>query len=85
MLLPTCMLYPSCVIHRFAFGCRGFALVSFWQDMMHGTLEVKQEGLTAEAVKRPEWMDEVAADAMTEEQRKVRKQHENNIPSVCKN
>lgn len=42
--------------------------------MMHGTLEVKQEALTAEAVKRPEWMDEeIAADAITEEQRKVRK------------
>lgn len=39
---------------------------------MHGTLEVKQEALTADAVKRPEWMDDVAADAMTEEQQKVR-------------
>lgn len=38
---------------------------------MHGTLEVKQEALTADAVQRPEWMDEVAADAMTECQRKV--------------
>lgn len=39
---------------------------------MHGTLEVKQDGLTAEAVHRPEWMDEVATDDMTDEQRKVR-------------
>lgn len=41
------------------------------QDMMHGTLEVKQDALTADAVKRPEWMDEVAAEEMTEEQKKV--------------
>lgn len=38
---------------------------------MHGTLEVKQDALTADAVKRPEWMDEVAAEDMTEEQKKV--------------
>lgn len=38
---------------------------------MHGTLEVKQEGLTVDAVKRPDWMDDVAVDAMTEDQRKV--------------
>lgn len=49
---------------------------------MHGTLEVKQEGLTAEAIKRPEWMDEVAADAMTEEQRKVRKAKQ--VNRACK-
>lgn len=39
--------------------------------MMHGTLEVKQDTLTADAVKRPGWMDEVAAEDMTEEQKKV--------------
>lgn len=43
--------------------------------MMHGALEVKQEGLTADAVKRPEWMDKVAPEAVTEEQRKVRDYH----------
>lgn len=42
-----------------------------WQDMMHGTLEVKQDGLTADAIHRPEWMDEVAAVDMTDERRKV--------------
>lgn len=41
------------------------------QDMMHGTLEVKQDALTADAVKKPEWMDEIAAEDMTEEQKKV--------------
>lgn len=45
-----------------------------FQDMMHGTLEVKQDALTADAVKKPEWMDEVAAEDMTEEQKKVGKQ-----------
>lgn len=42
---------------------------------MYGTLEVKQEGLTTDAVKRPEWMEEVSADAMTDEQRKVRSEY----------
>lgn len=50
------------------------------QDMMHGTLEVKQDALTADAVKKPEWMEEVAAEDMTEEQKKVGKQtHEMSI------
>lgn len=40
---------------------------------MHGTLEVKQDALTADAVKKPEWMEEVAAEDMTEEQKKVGK------------
>lgn len=48
--------------------------LSGFQDMMHGTLEVKQDALTADAVKKPEWMDEVAAEDMTEEQKKVGKQ-----------
>lgn len=38
---------------------------------MHGTLEVKQDGLTTDAIQRPEWMDEVEAEDMTDEQRKV--------------
>lgn len=42
------------------------------QDMMYGTLDVRQEGFTRDSVKRPEWMDEVSADDTTEEQRKVR-------------
>ncbi|CAM9814816.1 unnamed protein product, partial [Discosporangium mesarthrocarpum] len=39
------------------------------EDMMHGTLEVKQEGLTVGAVQRPDWMDEVPPEEMTDEQR----------------
>lgn len=42
---------------------------------MHGTLEVKQDALTADAVKKPEWMEEVAAEDMTEEQTKVGTRH----------
>lgn len=39
---------------------------------MHGTLEVKHEGLAIDAVKRPDWMDEIGPDtSMTEEQQKV--------------
>ncbi|CAN0578705.1 unnamed protein product, partial [Ectocarpus sp. 12 AP-2014] len=41
-------------------------------DMMHGTLEVKQDTLTVDAVKKPDWMDEVAAEDMTEDQKKVK-------------
>lgn len=43
---------------------------------MHGTLEVKQDALTADAVKRPEWMDEVTAEDMTEQQKKVASPHD---------
>lgn len=39
---------------------------------MHGTLEVKQDALTVDAVKKPDWMDEVAAEDMTEDQKKVK-------------
>lgn len=52
---------------------------------MHGTLEVKQDALTADAVKRPEWMDEVAAEDMTEEQKKVGNRHSDmsNAPGIA--
>lgn len=39
---------------------------------MHGTLEVKQDALTVDAVKKPDWMDEVAPEDMTEDQKKVK-------------
>lgn len=38
---------------------------------MRSTSEMKQEGLTADALKRPSWMDDLTPDTMTEEQRKV--------------
>lgn len=55
---------------------------------MHGTLEVKQDALTADAVKKPEWMDEVAAEDMTEEQKKVGKKNSrctymSNVPRIA--
>ncbi|CAM9456895.1 unnamed protein product [Scytosiphon promiscuus] len=51
-------------------------------DMMHGTLEVKQDTLTADAVKRPQWMEEVAAEDMTEEQRKEAEEYETKLKDV---
>ncbi|CAN0362423.1 unnamed protein product [Pylaiella littoralis] len=51
-------------------------------DMMHGTLEVKQDALTADAVKKPEWMDEVAAEDMTEEQKKEAEDYETKLKEV---
>lgn len=63
---------PLFPLHPRAFivHCRGAS--SALQDMMHGTLEVKQEGLLTGAVKKPEWMEDITVEAMTEEQRKVR-------------
>lgn len=50
---------------------------------MHGTLEVKQDALTADAVKKPEWMEEISAEDMTEEQRKVGKQTHKSSTDAC--
>ncbi|CAN0591588.1 unnamed protein product, partial [Ectocarpus sp. 12 AP-2014] len=50
--------------------------------MMHGTLEVKQDALTVDAVKKPDWMDEVAAEDMTEDQKKEAEEYEAKLKEV---
>ncbi|CBJ28164.1 conserved unknown protein [Ectocarpus siliculosus] len=51
-------------------------------DMMHGTLEVKQDALTVDAVKKPDWMDEVAPEDMTEDQKKEAEEYEAKLKEV---
>ncbi|CAM9147521.1 unnamed protein product, partial [Ectocarpus sp. 13 AM-2016] len=51
-------------------------------DMMHGTLEVKQDALTVDAVKKPDWIDEVAAEDMTEDQKKEAEEYKAKLKEV---
>ncbi|CAB1115795.1 unnamed protein product [Ectocarpus sp. CCAP 1310/34] len=51
-------------------------------DMMHGTLEVKQDALTVDTVKKPDWMDDVAAEDMTEHQKKEAEEYEAQLKEV---